>query len=401
MYFFKNSELAKKYNVSNPTVGEWIKQAIIGNNFLQLIKVNEKYRILNNEHNHAELFKLSESGKKYRNKILSKSVELDDSFYDLYSSEEVIDMMNDLRFKKQVKIKHSYKGMGAKYWDDYYHGGEYPVKTSLLELLNNSFDDIRYYTDKMKINLIDIGPGNAYPVKEVIEKLKEEFRIKKYIAVDISKDMNDIALSNIKNWFSDLEVEDYIFDAENASFSEILFKHKAEAKDLVNLIFHFGSTMNNHDDRVRVLKNLRNGMTQNDILVIAMSLDTIENKGGLGHYTNTEADLQDTWTLKTMGVDIENCYLETKYDQNVNAKVKILELDKNYSIKYKVFGFENEVNLNKGDKINIWNHYLIDINNFIEELSKAGMIMTGLKTDKNFNNALVMCQANTKVNPWA
>jgi SAM-dependent methyltransferase len=400
MYFFKNSELAKKYNVSNPTVGEWIKQAITGNNFLQLIKVNEKYRILNNEHNHAELFKLAESGKKYRNKILSKEIKLESSFYKLYSSEEIIDMMNDLRFKNQVKIKYSYKGIGAKYWDEYYHGGDYPVKTSLLELLENSFNDIKYYTKKLKINLIDIGPGNAYPVKDVIKELKKEDRIKKYIAVDISKDMNNIALNNIRDWFGNLETENYIFDAENASFSEILFKHKSEAKDLVNLIFHFGSTMNNHDDRVRVLKNLRNGMTQNDILLIAMSLDTLENKSGLGHFTSTEADLQDTWTLKAMGVDVENCFLETKYDEKLNAKVKILELDKNYLIRYKVFGFENEVGLNKGDKINIWNHYLINTKDFINELDKAGMVMTGLKIDKNFNNALVMCQANTKFNSW-
>lgn len=67
MKYFRNTELAKIYKVSEKSVRNWIEAAQSGKIELQLFEHNGKYFIANTSKNTTIIEKLVEKGKKFRN----------------------------------------------------------------------------------------------------------------------------------------------------------------------------------------------------------------------------------------------------------------------------------------------------------------------------------------------
>ena len=65
--YFKNTELAKIYNVSEKSVRNWIQAARSGKLDLQLYEHNGRLAIANITKNTETIKKLAENGKKYKN----------------------------------------------------------------------------------------------------------------------------------------------------------------------------------------------------------------------------------------------------------------------------------------------------------------------------------------------
>jgi hypothetical protein len=393
MSYLKNREISIKYNISYPTVIKWIEDSENKKNNIQVSTFNKKLKVIDNLHNHAELSRLSNESKKFRSSISLKKVEVTQKFYDLFSPEQIIDIFNDLDSKKEIKIKYSYKDGGANLWDEYYWGGVSPLKTANHQLIKNSFEDILYFVSKSKkINIIDIGPGNGHPVKELMESLGEIKLLNRYIPIDISKEILDITKRNVREWFASVSIKDYEADIEISRFSRIFLENSSISNSVSNLILHIGNTMSNHDDRIQVLKNLRSGMIKDDLIIISFTLDTLENKSSLNYVKNAEADLQDTWPLGELGIDLDKCELKVFFNEKIGAKVKTITLDKDYVIQCKLFGEFREIELSSGQELVIWKHYLISEEKFMEEIKESDLKLLDLKLDSTLNNALVVCK---------
>jgi len=357
MSYLKNREISIKYNISYPTVIKWIEDSENKKNNIQVSTFNKKLKVIDNLHNHAELSRLSNESKKFRSSISLKKVEVTQKFYDLFSPEQIIDIFNDLDSKK------------------------------------NSFEDILYFVSKSKkINIIDIGPGNGHPVKELMESLGEIKLLNRYIPIDISKEILDITKRNVREWFASVSIKDYEADIEISRFSRIFLENSSISNSVSNLILHIGNTMSNHDDRIQVLKNLRSGMIKDDLIIISFTLDTLENKSSLNYVKNAEADLQDTWPLGELGIDLDKCELKVFFNEKIGAKVKTITLDKDYVIQCKLFGEFREIELSSGQELVIWKHYLISEEKFMEEIKESDLKLLDLKLDSTLNNALVVCK---------
>ena len=103
-----------------------------------------------------------------------------------------------------------------------------------------------------------------------------------------------------------------------------------------NIIWHLDGIAN-HNDRQIVLKNIRSGMSGDDIFIVTVSLDSHINKSQLSYNKHSKRQI---WPLKFIGIDVESYQYSVQYDSDDRAKTKVLTLDKDYPLKFKIFGKE-------------------------------------------------------------
>ena len=394
MNTLSNATVAKKFNVSRATITRWLEQATNQKNNLQFTEENGKFLLLDNIHNDAEFKRLVEDGKKYTKQSLRKITNLDPNFQNIFSEEEVIEIMNDLKFKKQFKTKYSYKI--PTFWDRYYLEFESPLKVSTSEMMSQILVDIMYLLQSPEhINVIDIGPGNGFPVKNLLTELDHLGLLNRYVAVDISEEMNTVATNNLSKWLPELDIKSYVRDIESAKFGKIFLENKSLSSNCSNLILHLGNTICNQDDRVQVFKNLKSGMVDNDLLIFTFTLDKDINRSQLNYIKASSGDAMQDWPLELFGIDIDKCTLETVFDSEKNCKSKSLILDKDYLVEFDLFGKKELLELSRNEKINIWRHYLISIEDLIEELEISELEMVNMKMDKTFSYATAICRVST------
>jgi uncharacterized SAM-dependent methyltransferase len=390
--YIKDIEVSRIYGVGVATVNTWKNKAKEGFNNLEWVEVEGKIRIVDNENNRLELTKLAEEGKKHRNKTVCKKVDLQTSLNSIFSTEEISEIYNDLLFQKQIKFKFSYLDGGAKSWDEYYLSGVSQHVKINEDFLQSSYSElIMNLPQGAKLNIFDLGPGNAYPVKNLIEfLLKKGFNLTNYYCVDISQEINEIALSNIQQWFPKLKTKSFKSDLENTKFDSIFLENTSA--DEINLILYLGHTFPNHEDRYSVLKNLRSGMGQHDIFCFSYTNQNPKNKGSFKYVTNENADFRHTLVASKLGIDIDKCQKLMQYDDQKHARFKYLILDKDYDITFNIYGHSKTVRLAKQDKICIWQHYLIDNIDLIQELDATRFGLLGLKQDQTFCHGFVIAR---------
>jgi hypothetical protein len=390
----KNVEIARKYNISEAAVTGWIKDSQNKLNNLQLEKVKNKFQVIDNEHNQAELQRLSDNGKKYRALTSYKKVYVGDEFYQIFSQDEQLELYTDLLLNRKVNLKFYYKGSGANVWDSSFKSTFSGIQNTTEILIQNSLQTlISRFSDSEKINLIDIGIGNGYPVKSLLTSLKDQNKLGNYIGVDISDTMAKIASDNLKTWFPKVSFNFITRDIENFKFTTTLIQAKAQIEGSSNLICFLGNTISNQTDQVNTLSNIKSGMLKNDLLMFTTSIDSIQNRSLLNYMKNDpETDLKYAWIPLLFGIDVSKCNVVLEFDSANNRKIKAIELDKDYDIVFKQFGKEEVVKLLKGERLLRWEHYLYTLQEVIADVEKAGLNILKIELDKSKSNALVVCE---------
>jgi hypothetical protein len=127
-------------------------------------------------------------------------------------------------------------------------------------------------SDKYNINVVDIGPGTGYPVFPILSYLQEKKKLDKYITIDIVEDLCDLAIENLRstNTLKDMVVRKYVHDFEDGHFADLMLKERKIGT--VNLFIFIGATLGNMVDRHRALANIRDSMTEGDMLWVSIPL---------------------------------------------------------------------------------------------------------------------------------
>ncbi len=118
------------------------------------------------------------------------------------------DIVSNLEINKEIPNQYKYFGSGAGNWNNYTERlaeeenlNSLRSTISLISINKPYIDDL--LKDYTQVNIVDIGVGNAYPVKELLAHFLEQGKLGRYIALDISPTMLRIAEANIKKWFGD------------------------------------------------------------------------------------------------------------------------------------------------------------------------------------------------------
>lgn len=316
-------------------------------------------------------------------------------FYSHFSPSEILEIIHALETRREIPLKFAYKGRGAKIWDDFYLKYIRPTwyRTSSVEinLLKENFSYLNGdFQKSAKINVVDVGVGNSYPVKAYIRKLNQLDRINKYVALDISHDLLKISQRNLQKWFPHLEFVYQILDIENTSISPEFIHSSA---DIANIFLHLGVTIGNHQNPSQVFKNFYTSMKENDLLVItneigASRLWNGSVRGGCDYHAGNIYN----WMQNSLKIHPQDCELIRKYDSLTDSVVANLKFLQNYNINFNFLEIDQNVEISAGEEVTIWRHRKLEISEIIAEIEANGFQLVHYSTNKYASHVMIICR---------
>lgn len=357
MKYFKNTELAKLYHVSEKSVRNWIQATLDGKLSLQLYGKDEKPYIANTSKNTQLIEQLVAKGKKYKNTRGYRVVTPTPKFYTLYTPKQILDIVSNLDIYRETPLQYCYFNSGAQHWDQYTHNLlKQTAPNSLLNTLQLLDLSMGYLDvllqDCKQVNIIDIGVGNALPSKGVVEHFLERGLLKRYIGLDISKELLNIAERNVHEWFGGrVNFEGYIRDINYDRFDDLLVTEAfgADTDSTVNIMLFLGGTIGNFREPDRSLSTIHDSMGKKDLLFFSQKLDTERTRR---YFEMTDrGNLEFDLLLKLLNIDESLYTLEQFFDEKKMARHVQARLNVALAIKFQLDGRERVLEFNKGETI--------------------------------------------------
>lgn len=360
MKYFKNTQLAKLYHVSEKSVRNWTSAALEGKLDLQIIEENGHQYIANTAKNTAIVEQLVLRGKKYKNSRGFKRVVPSKKFYEIYSPQQVIDIVANLDIYHESPLQYTYFNGGARRWDSYVkrllRDDESNALSNTVNLLNMSTDYLDMLLEGCTgVNIIDLGVGNAMPVRELVQHFQTKKLLKRYIGIDISKDMLDIARDNLSKWFDNsVQAEWHLRDLTYERFSDLLAVDAfgSEAGSIINIVLFLGGTLTNFRTPNQALTTIHDSMAKHDILLYSKKVDhpksrrffEMANPGGQAIEL-----LLDLLNIDRSYYTIDPVYDERNRQRQVYAKIEVA-----LALEFELNGQTSILHLEKGERILLW-----------------------------------------------
>lgn len=360
MHYHKSVELAEIYGVSRRTVTNWIEQTKQGRLDLDLYKHKEIDHIAKTPKNQMILKDLVHDRRKFLNRKSLKFVTPLPQFYTLYSEAQILDIIYNIETNREIPRQYNYFDDGAKLWDNYvqqFHVGDTP--SMVIELVN-LFNANIAYLDKLlarysHVNVVDVGVGNALPVKELLDYLLAKKKLKRYIAIDISKEMLAVAEKNIINWFNEeVRFEGYQRDISFERFADVIAEPPVDGADAtVNLVLLLGGTSTNFKAPEDVLKVIGRSMQHNDIFVTTTLLDTLAMRERFNITMSESQPLppQHRFIVDRLNLDDSYYDAEVGFDQVRHERFLRVRMKHAVSIEFKLSKGVWRVDLGKGEAL--------------------------------------------------
>lgn len=353
MHYYKSTELADLYGVSRRTVTNWVKQVQDGKLDLELEINNGEHYIIKSRHNQSQLDKIVGERQKYLNNRSLKTLSPEQKFYELYSEQQIYDIIQTLNLHKELPLQYSYfLDEGAELWDTFRSrlGGRFDA----VELVESS----RSYLDRVlekfdKVNIVDVGVGNGLGAKDIITHLKSQGKLNKYIGIDISQAMLNVAERNINSWFDGhVTCEMYIKDISHQLFGDVITEPvnpSTQRQEIVNLVLLFGGSISNFKDPDDVMRNISKSMGSQDIFMSHFKIGTQAVKNRLSFINNYQA--QCAKVLELMGIDRSLYTSEIGFDDETPMRYGAIRLNRTIKINFQLPKGTWVVDLKKDDSI--------------------------------------------------
>lgn len=397
MKYFKNTELAKLYHVSEKSVRNWIEATESGKLDLQLFEKNNKNYIANTSKNTILIENLVEKGKKFKNTRGSKTVHPHSKFYEQYSQDQIFDIISSIDIYRELPYEYSFFGKGAHLWDEY---AQSLLKNPAPNPLTNTIqllDLTRDYLDKAlagygKINIVDVGAGNSLPVKRLLKDLLDEGKLHRYIALDISGEMIEIAKKNIREWFDDkVPFEGHVKDIRHQRFDDLVAADSFGSKDnaIVNVVLFLGGTIANFRQPERVLANIHESMGKHDLLIMSRRLDSPSARRYFDFVTGNDRAshiFRGKMLLELLGIDASMYSMEQFFDEGDRARKVEVALNVALTINFEFKGQTRSISLNKDDRILLWRATHQTLYEVIQQFKEAyfNPLLTAKSKDRQY-----------------
>lgn len=397
MLYFKKSELAETYHISEKTVTNWIREAKDGKLALELHEVQGRAWIANTTRNIELIEQLVEKRKKFRNSRGLKTVTPKPEFYELYTQQQIFDLTSSLDIYHEVAPDYTYFDGGADYWEKY---AERLASENLPNLLNSTIKQLQAnqgYIDDLtsrykRINVVDIGPGDGRPVKELLEHFLEQGKLGRYIALDISPSMLEIVERNIKRWFgSKVSFEGHQIDIKHDRFASLIAEYALgeNADNVVNIIASFGAGFSNLRSPDDAFKTVRSSMNRQDIFVHNLKLDTKTSRQyfDLGLRTKSSLfDVHERMMVDLLNIDESLYDVEVGYDEQQRQRYIRIRLKVALRITVSLEKGDRIIKFNKNDTILVWRYWHQSVQDVIKQLHKNDfdVLQTSLTEDKDY-----------------
>lgn len=396
MKYFKNTELAKLYHISEKSVRNWIESAQASKLDLQLFEKNGKKYIANTSRNTLIIEKQVEKGKKFKNTRGLKTITPTEKFYKTYSPKQIFDIIANLKIHHEMPLKYTYVDGGADFWDKFAHRlvqEESPnILTSSVDLLRKSMGQLVDLIGDKKVNVIDLGPGNSLPVHDLLEFLLEKERLNRYIAIDVSKEMLKISETHTKEWFEGrLPFEGLVRDFSHERFDDILAH---EDDNTINIVLLLGGTLSNFRSPQYSLQAINNSLGLGDLFIYTLKLDTPSSRRYFDFFNTTPGSmglaLRHRLPFDLMGIDESLYEVEQLYDETQKARFIRVKPRTDLHIIFEVEGKKRTVELLKGEPILVWRSWHLNTVEVINQFDQNDFDLMQVSCSENQEFLLVM-----------
>ena len=396
MRYYRNIEIAKRFGIGSSTVKLWIDNSVAGKNNLEIKEIkqltNDKivYKLLSNPHNERELTKLFQEGRSRNQLSLKKTIKIDTSTLNIFTTKQVSELISSLE-DKHIPMKLTYMNGGAELWNEYVVNGRksggYSATKRTEELLDTFITFLNQYNpENKKINFFDIGCGNFLPTRTFINYLNKKNLLSKYIAVDISHELLDIAEKEALQILNPNQIIKIQRDFEVENLRD--YANPYREADTMNVIALLGSTLGSYIDQRTILTHLRDTLVKDDLLIISNKLNSEIDKTKFSHIL--EKNEQLLWIPALLGIDTGEVQFNSYFDEKREARVIAMKLDKDYSFTftYPDSTAENKIYLYAHDHIILWHHKMTKIEDVAGQFQRAGLEYLAYFKTQDDNNAM-------------
>ncbi len=392
MKHYKNKEISDEFAVSQPTVANWIKDTLNGKKELELIEINDKFFIARSQNNIKLIKDYISLGFKYKPTNKRLVVEAKPEFIKHLNDKQIIEIKKNLTEKKLIDVKYVYMDGGANVWNDMYDisAGSAAIYDPYNKMNLLSVPLLLQLIGKAKINVFDIGAGNGKPVVDFLQDLYKNNSLGSYIAIDISSQMNEMAIQNVKKKFPKLDCIPCILDVENNSFEEIVYEISQDHPNSINVFLLYGGTFGNFNNQEKALFNIEKSMFSGDFLFL-------NNFSPNPYRFNDEKYMYESPTVdhylfvaRGLGLRVGPEDLEYSFNLENKERQLSLVLPSDYTIKLPINDKDEKIDLPKDTRILVWKHKMTNLN-FIQSITKSYDLNLVLYTISSDNKFILTC----------
>ena len=310
----------------------------------------------------------------------------------MFSHSQISELITAIKGRGEIPLKFVYiSKIGTKRWDAIAKlrskkvRGINQIERNLLKAKVGDF--LNSFRNLKKLNVIDIGPGNGYPVIPLLHSLKKRGVQFRYVPIDISKNMLNLCIKNIKTYFPEISIEPVQLDFELGNFAEVTYKLRSDGSQ--NLLLFLGSTLGNQSDRSRVLTNFRDSMTSDDFLIIGVELVNLYKIDKIlkQYYGKENEDFVFT-VAEYIGIKRDDGRFEVRFNNELHRVEVYFHFLKNRKINFS----GEEIIFEKDDKLLLGYSHKFTEWIFTKVLSEIGFRIELLTTSSERSYSLVMCQ---------
>lgn len=394
MTHFKNVELASRYKISESTVRNWVKLSKEGKLNLTLTNTKGRFYVANLASNMPIIERLVEENRKYRNSRSAKTITPRPQFYRLFTQAQMYDIVRNLEIHHEIPRQYNYFDGGAGEWDKYVEQLAVEDAPNLLNRTTGLLQENQGYLDRRlarykKINVVDIGVGNALPVKEFLGHLQELGILSRYIAIDISSEMLEIAEHNIKEWFGGkIAFEGHQMDITFERFANVLAQDylKNSAKDAANLVLFLGGTPDNLRIPDDAFRTINESMNPNDLLLYSNKLEREGMRPQWFDYSAKPGKLTlapiHRLVFDLLNIDESFYDVEMGFDPRINQRYTRAKLKVALTLKFDFEEGERSVEFDKGDTILLWRSWQMTAADIAAQFDRNGFyVLHSSQTD--------------------
>ena len=305
------------------------------------------------------------------------------------SDRQIAEFITALKGRQEIPLKFEYLNKGAERWDKLVRSKMYGLGKIEIDLIRNNMSKIIASFSGKEMNLMDLGCGNGMKAVPFILELLKIYQIVNYLALDISQEMIDLALVNIKKIIhGKVNLQGVVVDFEAGNFADVTRQTKKSGHPH-NLLLLLGHTLGNPPDKNRLLMNIRESMTMTDFLLIGVEyLDPSKIQETVSHYKNRLIYKTQFTGLEEIGIEMTDGDFEVRYNSRKNQIETYFVFRKKRTIIF----HEEEIIFRKGDKILLMLSY-----KFTDRIIKNLLDDTSFKVVKTFlneqgNYVLVLCK---------
>jgi len=306
----------------------------------------------------------------------------------MFTKRQEAELITSLQWRGEIPLKFAYLWEGSKNRENIAKKRSWWwINLTEKVLLSKRINDfLKSFENKEKINVFDVWCWDGLPILPILDELNKNGVKFRYVPLDISQELLDIAEKNIQSRY-DCEIKKILFDFELWNFSETTYDLKIWGYS--NLLCFMWSTVWNFWDKNRVLSNMRDSMWIDDFLLIGVEMTNFSkiNKV-IQHYQWDLIERFHYFIPNQINIIKEDTnFIATWNDKDNQIEARII-INKNQNVKIWKYNFI----LEKDEQILVWRSTKFNERSFTKLLSDSWFRTELLTTTSDRSYVLSLLQ---------